>query len=681
MSKRIFALVAFAVLVFAPVPALAQSGDGKFPTPPDGFDKRRENIDQGNLETVEYDSTTVGLKRKARIYTPPGYTKDQKYPVLYLLHGIGGDENEWTRGGSPDVILDNLYADKKAVPMIVVLPNGRAAKDITARDPIPRQSPAFAAFEKDLITDLIPFIEKAYSVKADRESRALAGLSMGGGQALNFGLNNLDTFAWVGGFSSAPNTKQPADLIKDPAEATKKLRLLYIACGDNDGLFRVSQGVHNMLDEKKVPHLYNVISGGRHDFKVWKSDLYHFAQLLFRGPEQETKAPATNSDESQLEKETPDKSGDESKPASTNVGNSPYPRIHSDRRVTFQLRAPDAKQVQVFTNYGLGAGGPWNMERGEDGVWALTSPPIVPGFHYYAFVVDGVRVNDPASDVFFGTGKPTSGIEIPETGVDFYLAQDVPHGEVRSRWYNSQVTGKTRHITVYTPPSYDADQQRRYPVLYLQHGGGEDETGWVRQGHMNFILDNLIAAGKAKPMIVVMEKGYATRAGEPAAPTERGRSDGSAFEDVMLKDLIPLIDSTYRTIRDRDKRAIAGLSMGAGQAMRIGLTHLDTFSAIGAFSGAGRNVDVKSAFGGVFADPAAFDQKVSLLYLHSGTVGLDATIHECVSNLHSALAQSGIKNVVFQEAKGLAHEWQTWRYALHDFAPRLFKESEVNSKQ
>ena len=254
----------------------------KFPAPPAGYDSRRDEISRGKLETVEYDSTTVGVKRKARIYTPPGYTADQKYPVLYLLHGIGGNENEWVRSGAPDVILDNLYADKKAVPMIVVMPNGRASKDLTARDPIPKQSPAFAVFEKDLLTDLIPFIEKTYSVKADRESRALAGLSMGGGQSLNFGLGNLDTFAWVGGFSSAPNTRPPADLIKDHAEAAKKLRLLYVACGDKDGLFRISEGVHKMLDEKKVPHLYNVIPGGRHDFKVWKSDLYHFSQLLFR---------------------------------------------------------------------------------------------------------------------------------------------------------------------------------------------------------------------------------------------------------------------------------------------------------------------------------------------------------------------------------------------------------------
>src|SRR5436309_1533293 len=289
MSGRIVALLAWVVLAGSTLPSPAQTDDPteKYPAPPEGFDKKRDGIGRGKLETVEYDSKTVGVVRKARVYTPPGYSKDKTYPVLYLLHGIGGDENEWTRGGAPDVILDNLYADKKLVPMIVVMPNGRASKDSTAKDPFPKQGPAFAAFEKDLLNDLIPFVEKNYAVKTDRESRAIAGLSMGGGQSLNFGLNNLDTFAWVGGFSSAPNTRPPDRLIKDHAAAAKKLRLLYVACGDKDGLFRISQGVHKMLEEKKVPHICNVILGGRHDFKVWKSDLYHFAQLLFREQGQE----------------------------------------------------------------------------------------------------------------------------------------------------------------------------------------------------------------------------------------------------------------------------------------------------------------------------------------------------------------------------------------------------------
>lgn len=286
MKKVQIRLVSALLMVLGTLAVHAQETPSTKPAslapPPAGYDVRRPGVDRGKLELVEYESTTVGIKRKARVYTPPGYTKDQKYPVLYLLHGIGGDENEWARGGVPDVILDNLYAEKKAVPMIVVLPNGRASKDLGPRDPIPKQSPAFAAFEKDLLKDLIPFIEKTYSVKTDRESRAIAGLSMGGGQSLNFGLGNLDTFAWVGGFSSAPNTRPAKDLIKDHADAAKKLKLLYVACGDKDGLFRISQGVHQMLEQNKVPHVYNVIPGGGHDFKVWKSDLYQFAQMVFK---------------------------------------------------------------------------------------------------------------------------------------------------------------------------------------------------------------------------------------------------------------------------------------------------------------------------------------------------------------------------------------------------------------
>lgn len=251
-------------------------------SPPRGFDAPRDGIDRGKLEQVEYDSTTVGIKRPAQVYTPPGYSEDQQYPVLYLLHGIGGDEREWTRGAAAHVILDNLHADEKVVPMIVVLPNGRAAKDITARDPIPRQSPAFAAFEEDLLKDLIPFIEKSYSVKTDRESRALAGLSMGGGQSLNFGLSNLETFAWVGGFSSAPNTQPAGELLGDSADAASKLKLLWVSCGDRDGLMRISERFHETLEEKGVPHRWHIHPGGGHDFRVWKSDLYYFAPLLFR---------------------------------------------------------------------------------------------------------------------------------------------------------------------------------------------------------------------------------------------------------------------------------------------------------------------------------------------------------------------------------------------------------------
>ncbi len=251
-----------------------------FPPAPAGFDARRENIPHGKVETVEYDSKTVGNKRKMLVYTPPEFSANNSYPVLYLLHGIGGDETEWHKGGSPEVILDNLTADKKLVPMIVIMPNGRAQPNDRAEGDVFRTAPAFAKFEQDLLKDVIPFVESHYPTKPGRENRALAGLSMGGGQSLNFGLGHLDTFAWIGGFSSAPNTKPPADLVPD-AEAAKKLKLLWISCGDQDGLIGISQGVHKYLKEKNVPHTWHVDSGA-HTFPVWKNDLYLFSQLLFR---------------------------------------------------------------------------------------------------------------------------------------------------------------------------------------------------------------------------------------------------------------------------------------------------------------------------------------------------------------------------------------------------------------
>jgi enterochelin esterase-like enzyme len=252
-----------------------------FPPPPDGFDKPRDGIAHGKLEMVEYDSKSVGNKRKALVYTPPGYSADNQYPVLYLLHGIGGDEEEWHRGGHPEIILDNLIVDKKAVPMIVVMPNGRAQPDDRPGPNAMATAPAFAKFDQDLLQDLIPYVQSKYSVKADRESRSLAGLSMGGGQSLNFGLGNLDTFAWIGGLSSAPNTKRPEELVPDPEKAIKKLKLLYISAGNKDGLIRISQGMHAYLNEKQVPHIWHVDENA-HDFKHWKGSLYHFSQLIFK---------------------------------------------------------------------------------------------------------------------------------------------------------------------------------------------------------------------------------------------------------------------------------------------------------------------------------------------------------------------------------------------------------------
>jgi enterochelin esterase-like enzyme len=359
----------------------------------------------------------------------------------------------------------------------------------------------------------------------------------------------------------------------------------------------------------------------------------------------------------------------DAKPAASNVPRAEYPLAHADGRVSFRLKAPEAKKVQLQpggADNGLGKRA-YEMSRGTDGTWTVTTPPAVPGFHYYWFVVDGVPVNDPGSECFFGYGRECSGIEIPEQGVDFYDSKDVPHGEVRMLWYHSKVTGKVRRAFVYTPPGYDAGTEK-YPVLYLQHGAGEDERGWTAQGKANFILDNLIAAKKVKPMIVVMDNGYADKAGQPTTRM----FDFRAFEQVLLDDLIPKIDATYRTLADRDHRALAGLSMGGMQALQIGLPHLHKFAYIGSFSGpplGGFNVN--TSYGGAFADPSVFNKKVRLFWLGAGTA--EGRFADAVNTMHGNLDKAGIQHVVFK-SKGTSHEWQTWRRSLHDFAPRLFRD-------
>jgi enterochelin esterase family protein len=372
------------------------------------------------------------------------------------------------------------------------------------------------------------------------------------------------------------------------------------------------------------------------------------------------------------------------KPASTNVLDAPYPRVDSASRVQIRIKAPDATKVKVnfWSNPKL------DMEKQADGYWTVTTPPLAPGLHYYTVNIDGVEVSDPSSHTFYGGSKDASAVEVPETGVTYYLPQDVPHGQVREVWYHSSVTGSWRHALVYLPPDYDTQTKARYPVLYLQHGGGEDETGWIKQGHANFILDNLIASKSCKPMIIVMASGYARRP-DYKPPEITGNPMGSpagmrimqemmaTFEDEVTKALIPFIDSTFRTIPDRDHRAMAGLSMGGMQTFQVTFNHLDLFSYIGGFSGAGgmmmrgeQKLDLKTAFNGALADPATFAKRVHLLWIGVGT-DEPAMMKAGIEKLHTALVDANVQHQ-FYESPGTAHEWQTWRRDLKDFAPRLF---------
>jgi enterochelin esterase family protein len=305
---------------------------------------------------------------------------------------------------------------------------------------------------------------------------------------------------------------------------------------------------------------------------------------------------------------------------------------------------------------------------------------------------------------FFGSGWQNSGIEIPEPDADasYYHAKDVPHGHVSEQWYFSAVTNKWRRCFVYTPPGYGTNVKGRYPVLYLLHGWGEDETGWYTQGHVDFIMDNLIAEKKAKPMIIVMDNLNAVKPGESAAlfaargmvpppgqvvppaggtPGAQGRGFGpggrgggfnlSGFTDVMFTDLIPMIERSYRALPGRENRAMAGLSMGGMQTFTTALNNLDKFAYLGGFSGScggrGGTFDPKTTCGGAFADPAAFNKKVKVLFLGIGSVEGPGT-----KQFSDALTAAGVHNVYF-ESLGTAHEWLTWRRCFNDFAPRLFR--------
>jgi len=375
---------------------------------------------------------------------------------------------------------------------------------------------------------------------------------------------------------------------------------------------------------------------------------------------------------------------DEFQPASSNVWGAAYPRVDGSGRVQIRIKAPDATRVKL----NFWSGPKVELEKQADGFWTVTTTPLVPGLHYYVVNVDGADLSDPGSTAYFGGSRYVSAVEIPEaaSASAYYSVQQVPHGQVRDVWYDSRITATWRHAVVYLPPGYDSRTKRRYPVLYLQHGGGEDETGWIRQGRANFILDNLIAAGAAKPMIVVMAHGYARRAG--AAPADVGPANSpeaarardemaKTFADDVTRVLIPFVDKTYRTLADRDHRAMAGLSMGGFQTFHVTLNNLDLFSHIGGFSGAGgmtddRKMDPKTDFNGAFADPATFAKRVHLLWLGVGSAEGERFLAR-IRGLHTALDEAGIKHV-YWESPGTDHEWQTWRRDLKDFAPRLFRQ-------
>ena len=363
------------------------------------------------------------------------------------------------------------------------------------------------------------------------------------------------------------------------------------------------------------------------------------------------------------------------KPASSNQPGKQYPQVNSEGRVRASISAPQAIKVQLDIG-----GKRYDLIKDEKGVWTGESLPLDEGFHYYQLNIDGASVPDPGSLFFYGASRWGSGIEIPAHDQDFYSLKDVPHGQIRQNLYFSRITNSWRRCFVYTPPDYDKNTTSRYPVLYLQHGSGEDETGWAVQGKADLILDNLIAEKKAVPMIIVIDKGYATRPGQtpPQGGGTPGRGVGgmSTFEEVMIKEIIPMIDANYRTKADREHRAMAGLSMGANQTIQITMNNLDVFSHIGGFSGTSNYpgtdvIDPATFQGGKFNDGTALNKQIKLFWLGLGTKEPNP-FPGSVKAFRDMLDKTGVK-YVYYESPGTAHEWLTWRRDLFQFAQLLFK--------
>ena len=352
--------------------------------------------------------------------------------------------------------------------------------------------------------------------------------------------------------------------------------------------------------------------------------------------------------------------------AETTIPGNEFPKVDKEHRVYFSISAPEARKVIVDI-----CGKKYDMQPDGKGNWMAVTDPLVPGFHYYFMEINGVRFVDPATETFFGCNRQSGGIEIPEGDEGNYYRpqQGVPQGQVRSLYYFAKSTNEWRHAMVYTPADYEKGK-KKYPVLYLQHGMGEDETGWSKQGHMQHIMDNLIAKGDAVPMIVVMESGD-IKAPFKGGDNRQGFSTyGNSFYEVMMNDLIPTIDAKFRTLTDRDHRAMAGLSWGGHQTFDVVLNHLDKFAWMGTFSGAIFGLDVKTAYNGIFTRPDEFNKKIHYLFMMSGTEGMDKMFN--TKKTVDELNAQGIK-AVYYESTGTDHEWLTWRRGLKEFVPKLFK--------
>lgn len=630
-----------------------------------------KDVPHGDVQIHTYISKVNKHLKRCYVYTPPSYGKEaeKKYPVMYIQHGVGEDETGWIWNGKLNLILDNLISEGSCSEMIVVMCCGYAFQE--AEDPVFYPGD----FARELAESCIPYIESKFAVMKGRTNRAMAGLSLGSAQAIQIVSRYQHLFAHLGVFSGCRD--EETDIILKQCDRYPMKTVLMTAGTGEQGL--------DELQKKYADRFLNLgVAGGQrcyrgyHEWHVWRESLRDFAKLIFREAIDEEEEifeycePTLPTE--QLNKQTfaehllmfdPIYKGllfevdDKGRPAGR------YKDEHSGVEIldsgkgsaAFWLRAPGAKNVEIDI-WGMGR---FAMEQGADDWWNCRISGIEKGFHYYGCVVNGVDVVDGNAQVGYGGFRAVNYFEMPEEDFEEYRLRQVPHGTIHMNYYQSGETGRNKICYVYTPASYEGNPEKRYPVLYLQHGGGENEMGWIWQGKIANLADNLIAEGKMHEMIIVMNTGYGFPKDHEYHPAL------SAFPEELTDSAVSYIDANYRTIADREHRAMAGLSMGGMQTQKIVFSHPELFAWAGIFSGGLVIQNDEDDYRDILMNPEVFEKRFNMLFV---ACGMQESFYEATKKNEETVLAAGVPIEVF-EGYGY-HDWTFWRHCANAFLRKLF---------
>ena len=638
------------------------------------MDHDLRNVPHGKVDYVNYLSGTLGIFNNAIIYTPPTYDKesDKRYPVFYLISGTTDTEEVYFKVGRMNLILDNLIAEGKAKEMIVVLPYGNPSEFFP--DGIPEHLKG-DIFSQDLLNDLIPFVESNYRTLNDRESRAIGGFSRGGNQGLSFGLHNLDKFSYFCSYSSFTDMNIPS--VYDKARRTNRLiNLLWLGCGTDDFLYGTAKEYMEFLDAKGIRNIQYFTSDKLGH--TWMNARHFLSQtfpLLFN-KEASSKAmqeaeeskhrgsisSVALSKDSEQQRLTPEVL------AAIFPQGVISPDYHKDGSVTFRLRAPQAEKVELECQMFEGTRA---MSKDKSGIWSISVTPQLPDIYPYAFIVDGTKISDPENmHIFPNEGFKYSLADVKGSEAGWQDIQDVPHGKVSYTYYHSGTVGFDRPVCIYTPAGYDPASDERYPVLYLIHGMTDTYETWFKVGRVHNILDNLIAAGLASKMIVVMP--YANPYPEMM---RRGLAkaynpmDTGLITKEFTESVIPFIEENYNVLRDADSRAIAGFSLGGRQSLACGLGNPDKFHYVCAFAPAVFGPEISANFdNGTYAPASELNERLKLLWLSCGTSDF---LYQSSLELEKNMKERGIAHTTLYPGGG--HTWMNCRDYITEVFQLLFR--------